>query len=635
MLNSSQQPQTDAQKANPPWVLFYHDHRRVFATPLDICLEIGRQRTGEPAPACRQDRSVSARIILAPLDDVDVSRSHIELKLLAPNQENATQIEVINLSRTQPIRLDSEQMLAPGEKTIAQVPLLLQFSSYAVRVEPPEEEELELQSLPERTLLPGQHDNGLAIESGLGRLNIDTMDEQLLLRWLETVLDVFQSAASAQDFPAQAAKALVKIVGLDAAAMLECDAEGRWKTSALYSATEGHNEHAWLPSQTLLAEVRKEKRTFRHVPSNVPDTAQSLQNVSALVSAPILNGEGEVIGALYGDRHSGGSSGSDSQIAVPDITLFEAKLVEVLASGIAAGLARVKEQKAAMAARVQLEQFVTPKIARQLQLDPQLLEGRDAMITVMFADIRGFSRISERLGPARTMDWMQDTMDVLSNCVLQCDGTLVDFVGDELMSMWGAPLSQADHAQLACRAAQEMLNALPEISQRWQKELGTPVELGIGMNSGIARVGNTGSRQRLKYGPLGDTVNVASRVQGATKYLGADCLFTASTLSALSSSPAKRRLARVQVINIEQPLDIFELVNSPGDDWETLQIRYEQALTTLESQNLTLARELVGRLAADFPEDRPTAALLRRLSSLEHTNEESTTDTSIWCLPGK
>lgn len=611
-----------ADQPSIPSVLFYHRHRRVFVTPLDTRLEIGRQRASEPAPTSRLDRTDSARVILAPLDDVDVSRSHVELKLIA-GEEN---IEVINLSRSQPVRLDSEQVLAPGERTVAELPVLLQFSSYAVRVEPPEDEDLELQPLPERTMVPGRQ----SIESGLGRLNIDTMDERLLLRWLETVLGVFQSAASSQDFPEQAAKALVKIVGLDAAAMLECDAEGRWKTAALYSASDGHNEKTWIPSQTLLAEVRKEKRTFRHVPGNVPDTAQSLQNVSALVSAPILDGEGNVIGALYGDRRSGGTT-SD----IPDITLFEAKLVEVLASGIAAGLARVKQQQAAMAARVQLEQFVTPKIAYQLERDPQLLEGRDAVITIMFADIRGFSKISGRLGPERTMAWIQDTMETLSNCILACDGTLVDYVGDAVMAMWGAPIEQTDHAELACRAAQEMLGVLPEITDRWQQELGTQVELGIGINSGVARVGNTGSRQRLKYGPLGDTVNVASRVQGATKYLGVDCVFTGTTLSALRASPAKRRLARVQVVNIEQPVDLYELAYNPGDDWETLQDRYEEALTALENQDVDSARELATRLAADFPSDQATAALLTRLATAQLPDDESITDTSVWCLPGK
>jgi len=602
-------------------VLFYKQHQRVFVTPLDTRLEVGRQRAGEPGPPRRIDRTASARIVLAPLDDVDVSRSHLSLTPL----DGGHKIEVANLSKTQLVRLSPDAMLTPGQKQVIEPPLLAQFSTYAVRVEPPEEEdELELQALPERTLPPGRK----SIEAGLGRLNIDTMDERLLLKWLETVLGVFQSAANSQDFPELAAKALVKIVGLDAAAMLEFTAEGRWRVAALHSAVEDQNEDTWVPSQTLLGRVMKEKRAYRHVPANVSDTAQSLQNISALVAAPILDGAGGVIGALYGDRRSGGPLDD-----IPDITMFEAKLVEVLASGIAAGLARVKEEKAAVAARVQFEQFFTPQLASQLEHDPQLLEGRDAEITLLFADIRGFSRISELLGPALTMTWIQDTMGTLSECVLACDGVLVDYLGDELMAMWGAPIAQADHAELACRAAEKMLSALPAINERWHQQLGADVRLGIGINSGLARVGNTGSRQKFKYGPLGDTVNVASRVQGATKYLGADCLVTGSTLASLESPPTNRRLARVRVVNIEQPIDLYELSCAPPENWIARCERYAQALQSLESRDLGTAAELAAKLAAEFPEDAAASALACRVGEAQQA--ESTSDTSIWCLPGK
>ncbi len=601
-------------------VLFYQKHKRVFVTPLDTTLEIGRQRSGEPGPPRRIDRSASARVILAPLDEVDVSRSHLSLTPLA----DGNKIEVVNLSKSQQVRLSADEVLAPGQKSIVEPPLLAQFSSYAVRVEPPEEEELELQPLPERTLPPGRK----SIEAGLGRLNIDTMDERLLLRWLETVLGVFQSAAISEDFPELAAKALVKIVGLDAAAMLECTPDGRWHVAALHSVVEGQNEQTWVPSQTLLGRVRREKRAFRHVPANVSNTAQSLQNISALVSAPILDGSGEVIGALYGDRRSGGPADD-----VPDITMFEAKLVEVLASGIAAGLARVKEEQAAVAARVQFEQFFTPQLAVQLEHDPQLLEGRDAEITLVFADIRGFSRISEVLGPALTMTWIQDTMGALSECVLACDGVLVDYLGDELMTMWGAPIAQADHAELACQAAQQMIDALPAINERWQQQLGAQVRLGIGINSGLARVGNTGSRQKFKYGPLGDTVNVASRVQGATKYLGADCLITGSTLVNLESPPPNRRLARVQVVNIEQPIDLYELACTPPADWAERCDRYAEVLESLENRDLGTAEQLAERLAADFPADAAATALAGRVAESQQAG--ATSDTSVWCLPGK
>jgi len=602
-------------------VLFYQRHRRVFVTPLDTQLEVGRQRSGEPGPPRRIDRTGSARVILAPLDDVDVSRSHVMLKPLP----DGNKIKVVNLSKSQLVRLSPDDVLSPGQESIVEPPLLAQFSSYALRVEPPEDEdELELQPLPERTMPPGRK----SIEAGLGRLNIDTMDERLLLRWLETVLGVFQSAAISEDFPELAAKALVKIVGLDAAAMLEYTTDGRWHVAALHSVVEGQNEQTWVPSQTLLGRVRREKRAYRHVPANASDTAQSLQDISALVAAPILNGAGEVVGALYGDRRSG-TRNED----IPDITMFEAKLVEVLASGIAAGLARVKEEQAAVAARVQFEQFFTPQLAVQLEHDPKLLEGRDAEITLLFADIRGFSRISEILGPAATMTWIQDTMGALSECVLACDGVLVDYLGDELMAMWGAPIAQADHAQLACQAAHRMMGALPDISERWRNQLGTEVKLGIGINSGIARVGNTGSRQKFKYGPLGDTVNVASRVQGATKYLGADCLMTGSTLENLESPPPNRRLARVRVVNIEQPVELYELACTEQSDWLVRCQRYAEVLQSLEKRDLGTARQLAERLALDFPADTAADALASRVGEAKQSG--STSDTSIWCLPGK
>jgi adenylate cyclase len=617
MPKSSQQQLAERPKTILS-VLFYHRHQRVFATPLDKRLDIGRQRSGEPAPRKRIDRTDHARIVLAPYDDVDISRSHVSLVPLAENQ-----IEVRNLSKTQPVRLDKDTMLAPGHKTVVKPPLLAQFSSYAVRVEPPVEEELDLLPLPDATAPPGAK----VFEHGLGRLNIDTMDERLLLKWLETVLGVFQAAANSRDFPVLAAKALVKIVGLDAAAMIECEPDGRWNVAALHSVVEGQNEDTWLPSQTLLKRVLQERRTFRHVPANVPDTAQSLQNVIALVAAPILDGEGKVLGVLYGDRRGG------QDVKVPEISSFEAKLVEVLASGIAAGLARVKEEQAAMAARVQFEQFFTPQLAIQLEQDPQLLQGRDANITVLFADIRGFSRISEKLGPARTMTLIQDAMGTLSECVLECDGVLVDFLGDELMAMWGAPIAQSDHADLACRAAMKMIGRLTEINNRWRKETGTEIRLGIGINSGMARVGNTGSKQKFKYGPLGDTVNIASRVQGATKYLGADCLVTGSTLAALSDPPPSRRLARVRVINIEQPLEVHELVANPPADWASHCARYQEILDAMEAKNLNLAGDLVLRMCEDYPKDAAVMALSQRIA--EARVAQPTADSAIWHLPGK
>src|SRR5262249_30543675 len=172
-----------------------------------------------------------------------------------------------------------------------------------------------------------------------------------------------------------------------------------------------------------------------------------------------------------------------------------------------------------VAAHTRFEQFFTAELARQLAARPDLLEGRDTEVTILFCDIRGFSRISERLGPSCTVEWLTDVMTALSECVLTWQGVLVDYIGDELMAMWGAPEPQEDHARLACRAALDMLARLPGLSERWQPVLGEPIEIGLGINTGVARVGKSGSPHKIRYGPLGNTVNLASRVQGATKYL--------------------------------------------------------------------------------------------------------------------
>lgn len=596
-------------------VLCYRRRQRILATTLDATLDIGRQREDEPLALGRIDRTGGARIILAPLDDVAISRSHLEI-----SPAEGGQVTVRNVSGSQPVRIAPGQTLAPGETLLLTPPALLQFGDYAVRVDPPEDEQLQLEGLPERTIPPGRQ----APAESLAPLGA-TLDETKLLRWLETVLGVFQSAANSSDFSQQAARAAVKIVGLDAAAMLRCE-EGRWRLEALYTDQPNSDDQqlTWAPSQTLLGWVRRDRRTFRHVPPTGPDTPRSLQNVSALVAAPILNGAGEVIGALYGDRRSSGS---------PRITEFEAKLVELLASGIAAGLARLKEEQAAVAARVQFEQFFTPQLATQLQRDPGLLDGRNAEVTILFADIRGFSRISERLGTERTMAWIQDTMGVLSEAVLAHDGVLVDYIGDELMAMWGAPAPQADHASLACSAARQMMESLAEISARWQAELGEPVRLGIGLNSGVARVGNTGSSLKFKYGPLGDAVNVASRVQGATKYLGADCLITGDTLKKLPPGAAVRRLARVRAVNIAHAIDLYEIVARPPQQWNEQCRRYAEALSALEQENWTEAARVADLLAADYPHDAAVAALADRVSSSRRA--EPAQDTSVWRLPGK
>jgi adenylate cyclase len=193
-------------------------------------------------------------------------------------------------------------------------------------------------------------------------------------------------------------------------------------------------------------------------------------------------------------------------------------------------------------------------------------------------------------------------MDSLSECVQQYDGVLVDYIGDELMAMWGAPLTQPDHATLACQAALAMQAQIPSINRQWRELLGEEFDLGIGINSGEAQVGNTGSQYKFKYGPLGNAVNLASRVQGATKHLRTRLLITEHTASRLKGAINVRRIRKVRVANIDEPVDLYDL-HPDEADYAALKSNYETALQQFEGGDFSAATQSLAALLSSHPRD--------------------------------
>jgi adenylate cyclase len=178
-----------------------------------------------------------------------------------------------------------------------------------------------------------------------------------------------------------------------------------------------------------------------------------------------------------------------------------------------------------------------------------------------------------------------------------------------------------------------MAEALPELNKAWAPKVGEEFGLSIGINSGIARVGNTGTHRKFKYGPLGSTVNLASRVQGATKYLKSGTIVTAATQQRLGDEFSTRRLCKVRVVNIPEPVELFELRSTADRRQAAFDKRYEMALSEFERQNLKAAAATLSRLLAEHPGDGPSQVLLSRTSaSLANSDVEFT---EAWELPGK
>jgi adenylate cyclase len=294
--------------------------------------------------------------------------------------------------------------------------------------------------------------------------------------------------------------------------------------------------------------------------------------------------------------------------------MLEALVVQVLAAAAGAGLEREEQRERAIRSQVQFEQFFSPELARELALDASLLEGREREVTVLFSDVRNFSRISENLGPQRTFVMMQEVMELQSQRIRATDGVVVDYVGDGLLAMWNAPTDQPDHPVRACSAAIAFLADLPALSARWEAEAREPIRLGVGIHAGPALVGNTGSRVKFKYGPMGPAVNLASRLENATKSVGVAAVISGAARDRLPARFATRRLGGLRVQGFAEPVDVFDLFpGAPTPEWNALRDSFEQALAHFEAREWSEACGLLAGLLSRGPDyDIPSLQLLSR-----------------------
>ena len=241
-----------------------------------------------------------------------------------------------------------------------------------------------------------------------------------------------------------------------------------------------------------------------------------------------------------------------------------------------------------------------------------MLDAQTRTVTVLFCDVRGFSGVSERLDPADSLRWINDVMYELSDLVLKKEGVVVDYVGDEVMAMWGAPEDQPDQAERAVRSALAMLGCLPAVNARWAAELGTETRIGIGVNTGPAQVGNTGSRVKFKYRSARQHGQPRQSRPGADQV--SETAVAGHAGHANSSAPTSSRAAwsRRGVVNIENPVDLYEVEAAGLATRRQFFAESEAALQELEEGRFAHAASRAGILLLEHPEDGALQLLLSR-----------------------
>lgn len=362
--------------------------------------------------------------------------------------------------------------------------------------------------------------------------------------WLETLVILQRSPAGTEESYERTAQALVDLIGLDIGMVL-MRRDGGWARCGCWPASA---ETELSVSHGILGQMVAERRTYYDNLDERAASWHSAGHAGSVVASPIFAVGDEVAGALYGWRRLRAEAGAG-------VRALEAQVVQLLAAAVGANIART----VATRIRVQFEQFFSAELAAELERNRGLLESRNQEVSILVSDLRGFTSLSERLDPETTCALVRDMMEQMSQRIMERGGVIVDYAGDGILAMWNAPRPQEDHAARACRAALAMLEEMPGLNARWRSRIGVPLALGIGINTGRAQVGNTGSSRKFKYGPHDYTVNLASRVQNATKELGFPLLITAATHDQLKGAFSIRKAPPIALPGVAEQIDLYEV----------------------------------------------------------------------------
>ncbi|MDP4978716.1 MAG: adenylate/guanylate cyclase domain-containing protein [Desulfobacterales bacterium] len=278
----------------------------------------------------------------------------------------------------------------------------------------------------------------------------------------------------------------------------------------------------------------------------------------------------------------------------------------------------VTEEKERKRIKGTFRQYVAPLVIDELLKAPDLLKlgGEEKVLTVLFSDIAGFTTYSERYSPSEMIEILSDYYGIMTEQIFIYQGTLKEYVGDEIMAFFGAPLEQIDHAQLACRAAIAMREQRQALHTEWAK-IGRPLLTArTGINSGPMLVGNLGSRYRFAYGVLGDQVNLGSRLEGLNKVYGTDILIGENTARLVKNDFTLREVDSVRVVGKQQCVRIYELIANSGaavpKEQEQAFKDYASGYAAYCEQRWDDALGLFGRSLEMWPNDGPSKTMAER-----------------------
>ena len=289
-------------------------------------------------------------------------------------------------------------------------------------------------------------------------------------------------------------------------------------------------------------------------------------------------------------------------------------LSALLLSGVVSlGFEYALERIDKLRTRRTLERYVSKNLVKEILENPDgyysTLRGVRVPATMLFSDLVGFTTLAEKADPEALVAQLNEYLTRMTSVVFSNGGTLDKFIGDAIMAVWGnvRSLGVAQDAKNCARAALGMRSQLRQLNERWREEGRMGLGMGIGINQGEVLVGNIGSQERMDPTVIGDSVNLASRLEGLTRIYGVDILVGATAAELVRDEFYLRSVARVQVKGKTKPVDVFTFVGARNEDVEPEFLKwlesYEEGLERFRARDFTEAKISFSRFLEFYPDD--------------------------------
>ncbi len=288
-----------------------------------------------------------------------------------------------------------------------------------------------------------------------------------------------------------------------------------------------------------------------------------------------------------------------------------------LAFVLTAAFSYATEGRQKLAIRTMFSRYMSEEVIRHMMQHPEKvrLGGERRRLTLFFSDLAGFTTLSEGLQPEVVVQLLNEYLSAMTEIILAELGTVDKYEGDAIMAFWGAPLPLADQAVRACRAALRQQAALHDLNRRFQEKGWPELQCRIGLHTGEAVVGNLGSRKRFDYTVIGDTVNLASRLEGLNKFYGTAILASETTVQECQGVIEFQELDRVAVKGRETPVGVYQALALKGEltsSQEKAREAFTEGLAFYRQARFDQAALAFEKALEHWPEYAPGLEFLRR-----------------------